>query len=58
MVVKAKPSADSADQTPTNQPKTVGRLVLVTGDKGGTGKSVVARILLNIYRHRLCINRK
>ncbi|WP_138505754.1 hypothetical protein, partial [Nostoc sp. PA-18-2419] len=33
-------------------PKTVGRLVLVTGDKGGTGKSVVARILLDIYRHR------
>ncbi len=52
MVVKAKESTDSADQKPNNEPKTVGRLVLVTGDKGGTGKSVVARILLDIYRHR------
>lgn len=29
-----------------------GRFVIVTGDKGGTGKSVVARIILDIYRHR------
>lgn len=29
-----------------------GRLVIVTGDKGGTGKSIVARVLLDIYRHR------
>ncbi len=28
------------------------RFVIVTGDKGGTGKSIVARILLDIYRHR------
>jgi energy-coupling factor transporter ATP-binding protein EcfA2 len=35
-----------------SQLKNPGRLVLVTGDKGGTGKSVVARILLDVYRHR------
>ena len=53
MVVKPKQSADQVqEQKATNQPKTLGRLVLVTGDKGGTGKSVVARILLDIYRHR------
>lgn len=52
MVVQAKQSADSVSKTPDNQPRTTGRLVLVTGDKGGTGKSVVARILLDIYRHR------
>ncbi|MBW4635466.1 MAG: hypothetical protein KME30_27315 [Iphinoe sp. HA4291-MV1] len=27
-------------------------MVMCTGDKGGTGKSVVARVLLDIYRHR------
>ena len=27
-----------------------GRIVICTGDKGGTGKSVVSRILLDIYR--------
>ncbi|MFN6571092.1 hypothetical protein [Dendronalium sp. ChiSLP03b] len=53
MAVRAKPTADQAqEKKPDPQPKTVGRLVLVTGDKGGTGKSVVARILLDIYRHR------
>lgn len=52
MAVQSKSSADSAQKISANQPKTLGRLVLVTGDKGGTGKSVVARILLDIYRHR------
>jgi hypothetical protein len=28
------------------------RLILVTGDKGGTGKSITSRILLDIYRDR------
>jgi hypothetical protein len=53
MVVKSKQSADQVLEKKTiEQPKTLGRLVLVTGDKGGTGKSVMARILLDIYRHR------
>ena len=30
----------------------LGRIVIITGDKGGTGKSVVARMLLDIYRDR------
>jgi len=42
---------ESSQQTKTAQ-KYNGRLVLVTGDKGGTGKSVMARLLLDIYRHR------
>jgi hypothetical protein len=42
---------ESSQQTKTTQ-KYYGRLVLVTGDKGGTGKSVMARLLLDIYRHR------
>jgi hypothetical protein len=42
---------ESSQQTKTPQ-KYIGRLVLVTGDKGGTGKSVMARLLLDIYRHR------
>ncbi|MEO0967544.1 MAG: hypothetical protein AAFX80_04190 [Cyanobacteria bacterium J06639_18] len=29
-----------------------GRVIVITGDKGGTGKSVFARILLDVYRHR------
>jgi hypothetical protein len=28
------------------------RLILVTGDKGGTGKSITSRILLDIYRNK------
>lgn len=28
--------------------QTLKRIVMITGDKGGTGKSVVARILLDI----------
>jgi hypothetical protein len=53
MAVKSKQLADGVTQEkPSTPPKFVGRLVLVTGDKGGTGKSVVARILLDIYRHR------
>ncbi|WP_017654751.1 hypothetical protein [Fortiea contorta] len=43
---------DDAEEKLNIQPKITDRLVLVTGDKGGTGKSVVARILLDIYRHR------
>lgn len=42
-----------AKNTGIEQPepsKYKGRLVMCTGDKGGTGKSVVARILLDIYR--------
>jgi len=46
-------TADEVEDQPLkNQPKTLGRMVLVTGDKGGTGKSVFARILLDIYHHR------
>jgi ABC-type siderophore export system fused ATPase/permease subunit len=65
MVVKAKPTTDvqtnnkqttkqETDQKikPTEQHLDTGRLVLVTGDKGGAGKSVMARILLDVYRHR------
>ncbi len=44
-------SSDEAEKL-NKQPNVLGRLVLVTGDKGGTGKSVVARILLDIYRNR------
>jgi hypothetical protein len=36
----------------TSVPQTNKRIVMCTGDKGGTGKSIVARILLDIYRHR------
>jgi Mrp family chromosome partitioning ATPase len=43
---------DDGTEKLNKQPKFLGRLVLVTGDKGGTGKSVVARILLDIYRNR------
>jgi hypothetical protein len=42
---------ESSQQIKKTQQYT-GRLVLVTGDKGGTGKSVMARLLLDIYRHR------
>jgi hypothetical protein len=53
MAVKSKQTSDGVVlEKPSTPPKFVGRLVLVTGDKGGTGKSVVARILLDIYRHR------
>jgi hypothetical protein len=53
MVVKSKQTADVvAEEKLSTPPKSVGRLVLVTGDKGGTGKSVVSRILLDIYRDR------
>jgi hypothetical protein len=59
MVVKAKQTTakQTIDRQTTRQevsqsPFDTGRLVLVTGDKGGTGKSVMARILLDIYRHR------
>ncbi len=53
MAVKSKLPADGVTQEKPSTPlKSIGRLVLVTGDKGGTGKSVVARILLDIYRHR------
>ncbi|GJD22615.1 similar to mobilization protein MobD [Rivularia sp. IAM M-261] len=51
----AKTRQTTAKQTTakhTAQSKCTGRLVLVTGDKGGTGKSVMARILLDTYRHR------
>jgi hypothetical protein len=43
---------ESSQQLKTPPQQYTGRLVLVTGDKGGTGKSVMARILLDIYRHR------
>ncbi len=36
----------------TKYPGQLGRIVIVTGDKGGTGKSIVARILLDVYRNR------
>ncbi|BAY95947.1 MULTISPECIES: hypothetical protein [unclassified Tolypothrix] len=53
MAVKSKQLADGVTlEKPSTPSKSTGRLVLVTGDKGGTGKSVVARILLDIYRHR------
>jgi Mrp family chromosome partitioning ATPase len=46
MVTKSKNSQEEKNRS------NLGRLVLVTGDKGGTGKSVVARALLDIYRHQ------
>jgi hypothetical protein len=46
MVTKSKNSKEEKNRS------NLGRLVLVTGDKGGTGKSVVARALLDIYRHQ------
>jgi len=51
-VSEVKKIGNSMSEKSNNQPKYKGRLVLVTGDKGGTGKSVVARILLDVYRQR------
>jgi len=56
-VAEVKPAAgtkqiNTTDANSNNQPEYQGRLVFITGDKGGTGKSVVARILLDIYRQR------
>ena len=45
-------TAETSSNKQVNNTKYKGRLVIVTGDKGGTGKSVVARMLLDIYRHR------
>ena len=45
-------TTDNPDNKTVSNPKSKGRLVIVTGDKGGTGKSVVARMLLDVYRHR------
>ncbi len=52
--VKAKASSnkESAQSNKEAINSSKGRLVLVTGDKGGTGKSIVARVLLDIYRHQ------
>ena len=45
-------TTNNSNNKQVNNTKYKGRLVIVTGDKGGTGKSVVARMLLDIYRHR------
>ena len=45
-------TTDNSDNKTVSNPKYKGQLVIVTGDKGGTGKSVVTLMLLDIYRHR------
>ena len=47
-----KTKSTTKPQSKNKTPPTPKRIVMVTGNKGGTGKSVVARILLDIYRQR------
>ena len=45
-------TTNNSNNKQVNNTKYKGRIIIVTGDKGGTGKSVVARMLLDIYRQR------
>ena len=51
-MTKAKNTNLKSNSKSNKKSQTLKRIVMITGDKGGTGKSVVARILLDIYRSK------